>query len=486
MPHWIYRFLLPPAVKRLQSMSKRQRWHEIRASLWVVPALYIALAVLLAFISYWVEFGLRPGWALLSAFTTEYSLTETMYSTMLSGVLTLNAFTFNSMLMVLTNVSNQFTPRVLLNFISNRRTQHAIGIFNLCFFYLLIVFFFLDGAMNQYTVFPIAAIVMTGFSVLNFVLFINHAVKWMQPPSIANDMKQQSQKRILNTLNRDLEAYRAKNPETVVHPNYSPLEQTHAHTIACETTGYMQIIDFGKLIQQAKHDGVVLQLRVSVGDFLLPGFVLLNYWKVAGENQPPLDETKYRQLLFLGDRKTEVQDLGYGVQKLKDIAIKAVANDEPGTFEDALHQMVDLLRSIAKVTSFTSYLTDDTETLRLIMKQEDFHDYLYRAFGHISVYVKYDPVLTNTLLQAIVFLSYSLADGEKKSCWHFGQVVAQSFAETFAYETEQLAFYTSLETLSIEARDPETFHRLIEEFIQNGLLAKKYGGDESVSSRDSG
>ncbi|WP_022794698.1 DUF2254 domain-containing protein [Marinococcus halotolerans] len=477
MPYWFYR-LLPAPVKRLQSMSKRQRWHEIRSSLWVVPALYIALAALLAGISYWVEFGLKPGWQLLSAFTTEYQLTETMYSTMLSGILTLNAFTFNSMLMVLTNVSNQFTPRVMLNFISNRKTQHAIGIFNICFFYLLIVFFFLDGSMSQYTVFPIAAVLMTGFSVLNFVLFINHAVKWMQAPSIVNDMKQQSQKRILHTLHEDLESHRAEHPERITHPNHSPLDHEHARTIASEMTGYVQIIDFGQLIEQAKQDGVVVQLRANVGDFVLPGFVLLDYWKLADEGSTVVNERKYRELLFMGDRKTEVQDLGYGVRKLKDIAIKALANDEPGTFEDSLHQMVDLLRSIADVTSFTSYLTDEEGTLRIIMKEEAFEDYLYAAFGHISVYVKKDPVLTNELLKALVLLSGALPEREKGACWHFGKVVAQSFADTFAHATEQLEFYTSLETLSVEARDPDTFHRLIEEFIRNGLLEPKYGRSE--------
>lgn len=473
MPYWFYR-LLPAPVKRLRSMSKRQRWHEIRASLWVMPALYIALAALLAGVSYWVEFGLRPGWQLLAAFTTEYQLTETLYSTLLSGILMLNAFTFNSMLMVLTNVSNQFTPRVMLNFISNRKTQHAIGIFNLCFFYLLIVFFFLDGSMSQYTVFPIAAVLMTGFSVLNFVLFINHAVKWMQAPSIVNDMKLQSQQRILHTLHEDLEAYRAQDPERIIHPNASSLDHNHAHTVACDITGYMQIIDFGQLIQQAKQDGVVLHLRVSVGDFLLPGFALFDYWKMADEGQAAVDERKYRELLFTGDRKTEVQDLGYGVRKLKDIAVKALGNDEPGTFEDTLNQMVDLLRAIADVTSFTSYLTDEEDTLRVIMKEEAFQDYLYAAFGHVSVYVKQDPVLTNTLLQAIVLLSSALPDRQKAACWHFGQVVAQSFADTFSHATEQLEFYTSLETLSVEARDPDTFHQLIEEFVRNGLLEDKY------------
>ncbi|MFZ4453638.1 DUF2254 domain-containing protein [Salibacterium aidingense] len=473
MQYFFYRFL-PDPVKGFLNMSSRQRWHEIRASLWVLPLIYISIAVLLAIVSSWAEFGLRPGWALLATFTTEYELTQSMYNTMLAGVLTLNAFTFNSMLMILTNVSNQFTPRVLINFISNRRTQHAIGIFNFCFFYLLIVFFFLDSSMNHYTIFPIIGIVMTGASVVNFIFFINHATKWMQAPSIANDMKRQSETQILNTLHYDLEEYRAKDPGEVKSSYLPTYNEKKIQSITCETTGYIQIIDFGKLIQEAKNDGIALQLSSRVGEFILPGRPLLYYWSINENTRAEIDEQKYRQLLFLGDRKTEIQDLGFGMHKLEDIAIKAIGNDNPGTFQETLHQMIDLLVSIAKVTSFTSYLTDEEEVLRVVMKEEKFSNYLYAAFGHISVYIKNDPVLTNLTLEALVLLTRALPKKEKSLCWEYGQVIAQSFAERFSYEFEQLSFYTHLENLSIEARDPDTFQRLIEEFIEKGLLEKSY------------
>ncbi|GEK57678.1 hypothetical protein MHA01_05830 [Marinococcus halophilus] len=474
MLHMLFR-MMPAPVKRLLSMSSRQRWHETRASLWVLPAIYIIIASLLSIVSFWIEFSLRPGWTLLSAFTTEYSLTQTMYSTMLSGVLTLNAFTFNSMLMVLTNMSNQFTPRVLINFISNRRTQHAIGIFNLCFFYLLIVFFFLDSSISQYTIFPIAGILMTALSVLNFILFINHATKWMQAPSITTDMKKQSEERILNTLHYDLEKYRADNPNHLRLSYLPQKEQDRAHKVACETSGYLQIIDFGKLIQEAQKDGIVLQLHCHIGDFLLPDLTLFSYWTTEETSVDQVDEQKYRRMLFLGDRQNEIQDLSFGVQKLKDIAVKAVANDEPGTLKDTLYQLIDLLLSIAKVTSFTPYLSDGENTLRIVMKQEYFSDYLYTAFGHISVYVKNDPVLTNMLLETLVLLARSLPEDKKSICWHYGQVVAQSFAEKFAYEFEQRSFYTHLHTLSVEARDPKTFQKLVQEFIEKGTLPASYG-----------
>lgn len=60
MLHMLFR-MMPAPIKRLISMSSRQRWHETRASLWVLPAIYIFIAVLLSIISFWIEFSLRPG-----------------------------------------------------------------------------------------------------------------------------------------------------------------------------------------------------------------------------------------------------------------------------------------------------------------------------------------------------------------------------------------------------------------------------------------
>lgn len=464
------RRMLPKKIRQMMSMSYRQQWYEIRSSLWVLPAIYIMLAAVLSAVAYWAEFGLQPAFNSLPVFSTEYSLTQTMYSTMLSGVLTLNAFTFNSILVVLTSFSGQFTPRVLFNFIADRKTQHSIGIFNLCFFFLLFVFFFLDSSMSEYVIFPISGVVVTSVSVINFILFINHATRWMQVSSITTSMKEESQLRILNTLVYDLEPYRPQDPNRVFREN------THggAHVVASERTGFLQVVDFGKLIREARKDGIVIQMERRVGDFVMEGITLFKYWKTDSSADMAINEQKFRQFLYLGHSKTEVQDLEFGIRKLTEIAIKSIGNDEPMTAQDAIYQLTDLLFSISKVTKFTPYLTDEDETLRLIMQDEEFSFYVYSAFSHIASYAENDPVVTNSLLEALVILSKALNTKDRNCCWHYGKVIARGFTGQFKYDYDQLKFVNNIEALSENSEDEEPFQSFVRDFIDRGVIQEKH------------
>ncbi|WP_022794092.1 DUF2254 domain-containing protein [Marinococcus halotolerans] len=461
--------LMPKKLRQIKSMSSRQRWYELRSSLWVLPAIYIILAVLLAIGAYYVEFGLEPAFAMAPILSTGYSLTQTMYSTLLSGVLTLNAFTFNSILVVLTSFSGQFTPRVLFNFISDRRTQHSIGIFNLCFFFLLIGFFFLNSSMEQYTVFPVLGVLATAVSVINFILFINHATKWMQVPSITTNMKEESQQRILNTLLYDLEAHRAKDKSEVREPE----TEGEPNVVASETTGFIQVIDFGKIVKEAAKDGIVVRLDRRIGDFVLEGIPIFSYWKTNEEPDLPVNEKKYRNFMYLGKSKTEVQDIEFGIRKLTEIAIKALGNDEPMTAQDAIYQLTDLVFSISKVTRFTSYLTDDNDTLRLIMKDEQFSYYVYSAFTYIASYAEEKPGVTLTLLEALVILSKALETKDKNCCWHYGKSIARNYAGKLPQDYDQVTFMNHLEHLSGSVNDKDKFYEMLDDFVEKDLLEKK-------------
>ncbi|MDX6153205.1 DUF2254 domain-containing protein [Marinococcus sp. PL1-022] len=445
------RKLFPKTLMKILSMSKRQRWHELRASLWILPAIYIVWALLLGVGSYFLEYRWASSLPVPAFFSTSYDLTQTMSSAMFSGVLTLNAFTFNSILVVLTSFSGQFTPRMLFNFIADKRTQHALGIFNFCFFYLMLVFFFLNANSDDFTVFPLASVLVTAFAVLNFILFINHAAKWMQVPSIVNHMKEESQQRILNTLHYDLEPFRIEEPRDI----NKVIDQGKGHTIASEATGFLQVLDYQALIREAQKDDIVIRMDRRVGDFVMKGIPLLTYWKKSIQ---ALDENKYRRMMYLGDRKTEVQDLEYGITKLTEIAIKAVGNnEEPTTAQDAIYQLADLLLSISDITRYSSCLTDSEDQLRMILQEESFSYYVYCAFGPLSSYAREDAVTTLNILEALAILTQAVKAQDKACCWEYASIIADKFSGDFAFAYERHQFHNALQKMAAEAEEWEVY-----------------------------
>ena len=201
--------ILPSSIRKYLLMSKRQRMHEIRLTIWYMPFLYICLSILLVVITLYLDLQLEISQYMSDFLSMDASVTRILVSTLIGGVLTLSAFTLNSLLVVLTTFSGQFSPRMLLNFISDKQTQHALGIFNGSFVYVLLLFLFIGSSKKEmFVAAPMITIGLAFLSAITFIFFINHVSTWMQVHNITYHMKQVSEGMIHQTLKKDLEAHR--------------------------------------------------------------------------------------------------------------------------------------------------------------------------------------------------------------------------------------------------------------------------------------
>ncbi|MFD2705514.1 DUF2254 domain-containing protein [Salibacterium lacus] len=447
------RTMLPKRLLKLVTMSRRQIWYELRANLWFSSIIYAVLALMFTGLSYWLDFHLQLHTYVPAFYETSYQLTHILVSTLISGILTLNAFTFNSTLVVLTTFSGQFSPRLLLSFVSDKRTQHVIGIFNACFLYVLASFFLITENTQMYVAVPAFTVLAALVTLGTFVYFINHAVKWMQVPNMTNYMKLESKRTILRTLLKDLEPYRTKDPRY----SREELPDKDSVVIHSEETGFIQIFDYKRLIKKARQDDVTIKLEKRIGDFVTEGLPLMRLWS---DKEKKIKEEKYRKLVHMGPKKTEMQDLEFGVNKLTEVAIKAIGNDDPNTANNAIYQLTDLLISISKVTSFTPYLTDTNNQLRIIIKDESFDYYLYAAFSQISTYAVKDPYLTANLLEAVTILSRSIAPENHQCCWDYAASIAWRYNDSFTYNYNSQRFFSSLKGIAEVTGNEEAYEKL--------------------------
>ncbi|GEL06600.1 putative membrane protein [Salisediminibacterium halotolerans] len=451
---FVLRKFLPRSLRRIVNMSRRQAVYELRGNLWFSSVIYAAAAVVLAFITYWIDFNLTIEHATPNVMHVTHEYLYTVLGTLLAGVITLNAFTFNSTLVVLTTFSGQFSPRLLLTFISDKRTQRVLGLFNAAFIYLLASFFMLHELVHEiYVAIPLTAFIMTLLAMANFVYFINHVVKWMQVPTLTHNMKMESSKRIMGTLQKDLEPYRDNDLDQSAH-QYSRRE---AHVIRAEQTGFLQIIDFKKLIKFATEDDIVVQIEVRVGDFITRGMPILRYWS---DKQRPEREDFYRNMLYLGHKKTELQDLEYGINKLKEVAIKSIGNYDPSTTRNAINQLSDLLIDVATITKFTPYLTNRNNELRLIIPDESFDYYLHTAFSQIVYYGENDPVLLNDILDGLTTVAQSVYHEDMKCTWEFAEHLMSIYKKPNSFKYEDKRFTSSLRQLAVMTHQTERYNEL--------------------------
>ncbi|MEI2664497.1 DUF2254 domain-containing protein [Rossellomorea sp. LJF3] len=393
-------------------MSKRQRMHEIRLTIWYMPFIYICLSLLMVAITLYLDLYLEVSQYTFDMLSMDASVTRILVSTLIGGILTLSAFTLNSLLVVLTMFSGQFSPRMLLDFISDKQTQHALGIFNGSFVYVLLLFLFIGSSKKEmFVAAPVMTIALAFLSALTFIFFINHASTWMQVHNITYNMKQVSEVMINQTLKKDLEAHRTADSGDIMEE-----EKRNIIHVTSRGSGYIQLVDFQGMIRRAHEENVVLQLHYKVGDFVLAGNELMSIW---GPETDHISTDSYLSFIEMGHKETEIQDLQMGIHKLAEVAIKSLGNDDPKTASNTIHQMADLMLTVEDQLSFSPYLIDHHNRIRVILQSEPFDYYLYRGFGYIRHYAKDNHLIITEIVGALALLAESIQPSKHKDLWEF-------------------------------------------------------------------
>ncbi|QSS98637.1 DUF2254 domain-containing protein [Pontibacillus sp. ALD_SL1] len=398
-------------IKKYGSMSRRQRKTELNSTLWFMPLWYIAGAILLSIFTFYLDYILDVGSYLPVGLGFSGTTLQVLLSALVGGVLTLSAFTINSLLVALTTFSGQFSSKMLVNFVSDKMTQHVLGIFNGSFIYVLLNFLYVTHEKEEYIfATPILSILTAIIAALTFVYFINHTTTWMQVHNISFNMNKKS-KSVQESLIKEEEPFILDYEDGRVQK----LPDEEGNTMLAPKTGYVQLADIAQIVQEAERDGATVKLEAGIGEFVLSEAPLLTIWSKSNV----INDEKYLGFIEIGEKQTEIQDLEYGVNKLAEVAIKAIGNNDPLTVSNTLHQITDLLKSIGKQSNFSPYLGDREGNLRFILDQKDFSFYLHKGFAHVREYANNNTAILSEILRMTALLAKVLPDKLHKDLWEF-------------------------------------------------------------------
>lgn len=433
--------IIPTSLKKYFRMSKRERKYEMQSTLWYMPLFYVAASVILVVLTLFLDLIADVDQVVPEFLHINADVTRMLVSTLIGGILTLSAFTLNSLLVVLTTFSAQFSPRMLLNFVSDKRTQHALGIFNGSFVYVLLVFLFIGSSSLEYfVVVPVTTISLAFLTAMTFIFFINHATTWMQVHNITNTMKENSQQIIRDTLSKQLEVHRAEEPG-----NLMPEEKHESITITAFKNGYIQLADYRSMIQKAREENIIIQFHAKMGDFVLKGNRLFSYW---GPQAETVQKEKFLKLIQIGHKELELQDIHMGMYKLSEIAIKSIGNNDPKTAMTTIHQMAELMLAVDDYITFTPYLKDTEEQVRVILKKETFDSYLYKGFGLIRYYAKDDCILLTELITSLSRVAGAISTSRHEILWEFSADIAEHIDPASVFKMDLRYFLDSLRELA--------------------------------------
>ena len=369
-------------------MSWRTRWkvyEYIRNSLWIVPAIFCALAIAMGIV--FPELDEHASRTIGISFGS--GAAQGMLGAMVSGMITFTGFVFSILLLAVQFGSSQFSPRMLRRFLRDPTTKISLGVFMATFLYALLVLRTIgtgdtpDFVPNNSITFSLLLLLA---SMIMFLRLISRTTQGLRVAAVVQDLGRDGARVLDRSYPDPVDEVAASGP-TAPGIDTEPSRVVEYRAEA----GVMQSVDVRGLIALAREAGAVIELLPPIGDLLAPGEPL---FRVYGEGAPIEDE-RLRRSIAVGDERNMRQDPTFVFRLLADISSKALSPgvNDPTTSAQALDQIELLLRQLSRRRLTPGELRDEAGELRFVYPAPSWEDFLSialdetRFFGETSVQI---------------------------------------------------------------------------------------------------
>jgi uncharacterized membrane protein len=226
------------------------------------------------------------------------------------------------------------------------------------------------------------------------IYFIHHLAHSIQIDTIMSQVERET-RRVIEEVYPDQPRYREPE-ERCPEP---PLE---AVGLPAARSGYLQAVDPGPLVRVATNHDLMVVLAKQVGDHVVAGTPIAWAWRRSHGPPPGADAlaTAVAATVQVGFERTMVQDVGFGIRRLVDIASKALspAINDPYTGVQAVQHLSVLLCGLARLRLGDWTVRDTQGELRVAVPRPTFPDYLRLGTAQIRRYGAAEPAVTRALI----------------------------------------------------------------------------------------
>jgi uncharacterized membrane protein len=357
---------------------------QIRSSLWFVPSVLAlaGIALALGMVALDATLGEDVDFELPLLFGAGADGAREMLGAVAMSMATIAGVTFSITIVAVAQASNQYSPRILGNFMSDRSNQVVLGVFISIFAYSLLVLRSVRGEDDvkfvpslSVLVAMILALVGMGF----LIFFIHHIAEMLRISNLLGQVEAETAAAVERLFPSRL-------GEPAEEESVAEVEELVARsqwvTVRALSTGYIQSLENDILLDLACEEAVVVRMERGIGEFVVEDSPLAS---IAGTAAASDRITRRLNAAYVIMPVRSVhQDVAFGIRELVDVALKALspAVNEPTTAIACVDRLSSVLSRIAGRRVAEPIRKVDGEP-RVIARGPDFRSLLDSAFDEI-------------------------------------------------------------------------------------------------------
>lgn len=410
----------------------------LQTRLWPIPTLGIVLGLALGVGLPRLDARIDEG---LSSAATSYlfgggpSAARTVLGAIAGSLITVTSLTFSLTVLTLQLASSQFSPRLLRTFTRDRFVHFTLALFLATFTYALAVLRTVrDPTASQPAFVPqlsvTLAFVFAIASVGGLVLFLAHLAREIRVETMLRKVHSDASDSIRRILCE-------REPGRDVVVGLAP--PINAVPLSADTSGFLVALDEEALLAAVVEADAVLLVNRNPGDSLVAGTPVGVGWSPRGGLDPDsvarLGE-RVAAAMTTGFERTAVQDVGYGLRQLTDVATKALSPgiNDPTTAVHALGHCSALLCELAGRDLGPRVLRDEHDHIRVVLSRPGLADLLDLALTQPRRYGAADPFVLGRLFALLRELAWcaKAPDQQRAVTEQLARLRATAAAQDFA------------------------------------------------------
>lgn len=364
--------------------------NRIKESIWLYPTIYSLIALIfsigITIIDKTYSYELSNIYNNL--FYTTLPLAQNVLNIVAGAFITIATFTFSTTMVVLTLYSTQFTPRIVENFLNDKITMKSFGVFLSGFIYAITSLLFIKtNDSGNLVIAASVGVIYVIVGLIYFLIFVQSVSNHIQVSDLTQRLYEEALAEIKHYC-QTIESSEIVSGDT--------LDKIIDHEKSVRVTslwdGYIQEIDYDRLKKIAQKYHCIILFKKVAGQFISTetGILTIHYDGEKEFDDSALDQIQ--QCILVGHKKTQAQDFSFTIQKLSEIAIKALSPgiNDPNTAIYCLKMIGVLLRDLAHIKTGYIVLKDQDEPGYIIYEAYDFKDLLHNAYQQIMFYGQSD------------------------------------------------------------------------------------------------